>query len=106
MAVRAQFENSSEIGVFSKLTNKYCLVAYGGADNFRVFESELQGHIPVVRASVAGCRVIGRLTVGNKNGLLLPNTTTDQELMHTSETLCRMKLLYRGLRSVSRRWET
>ena len=64
MAVRAQFENSSEIGVFSRLTNKYCLVAYGGADNFRVFESELQGHIPVVRASVAGCRVIGRLTVG------------------------------------------
>jgi len=87
MAVRAQFENSSEIGVFSRLTNKYCLVAYGGADNFRVFESELQGHIPVVRASVAGCRVIGRLTVGNKNGLLLPNTTTDQELMHIRNSL-------------------
>jgi len=87
MAVRAQFANSSEIGVFSRLTNKYCLVAYGGADNFRVFESELQGHIPVVRASVAGCRVIGRLTVGNKNGLLLPNTTTDQELMHIRNSL-------------------
>jgi translation initiation factor 6 len=87
MAVRAQFENSSEIGVFARLTNAYCLVAYGGSDNFRVFEAELQDHIPVVRASVAGCRVIGRLTVGNKNGLLLPNTTTDQELMHIKNSL-------------------
>jgi translation initiation factor 6 len=87
MAVRSQFENSSEIGVFARLTNAYCLVAYGGSDNFRVFEAELQDHIPVVRASVAGCRVIGRLTVGNKNGLLLPNTTTDQELMHIKNSL-------------------
>eukprot|EP00005_Dracoamoeba_jomungandri_P003506 CAMPEP_0174258072 /NCGR_PEP_ID=MMETSP0439-20130205/7133_1 /TAXON_ID=0 /ORGANISM="Stereomyxa ramosa, Strain Chinc5" /LENGTH=244 /DNA_ID=CAMNT_0015341433 /DNA_START=87 /DNA_END=821 /DNA_ORIENTATION=+ len=87
MAVRAQFENSSEIGVFSRLTNAYCLVAYGGSDNFRVFEAELKDHIPVVRASVAGCRVIGRLTVGNKNGLLLPNTTTDQELQHIRNSL-------------------
>jgi translation initiation factor 6 len=87
MAVRAQFENSSEIGVFARLTNAYCLVAYGGSDNFKIFESELQEHIPVVRATVAGCRVIGRLTVGNKNGLLLPNTTTDQELMHIKNSL-------------------
>jgi len=87
MAVRAQFENSSEIGVFARLTNKYCLVAYGGSDNFRIFESELQDHIPVVRVSVAGCRVIGRLSIGNKNGLLLPNTTTDQELLHIKNSL-------------------
>jgi len=64
MALRTQFENSSEIGVFARLTNAYCLVAFGGSDNFRAFEAELQDHIPVVRASVAGCRVIGRLTVG------------------------------------------
>jgi translation initiation factor 6 len=87
MAVRSQFENSSEVGVFARLTNTYCLVAYGGSDNFRVFEAELQDHIPVVRASIAGCRIVGRLTVGNKNGLLLPNTTTDQELMHIKNSL-------------------
>merc|ERR1712000_716401 len=87
MAVRSQFENSSEVGVFARLTNTYCLVAYGGSDNFRGFEAELQDHIPVVRASIAGCRIVGRLTVGNKNGLLLPNTTTDQELMHIKNSL-------------------
>jgi translation initiation factor 6 (eIF-6) len=34
MAVRVQFENNNEVGVFSKLTNSYCLVAIGGSENF------------------------------------------------------------------------
>ena len=34
MAVRVQFEGNNEIGVFSALTNKYCLVAIGGSANF------------------------------------------------------------------------
>lgn len=42
------------------------------------FEAELQDVIPVVKASIAGTRVIGRMCVGNKNGLLLPQATTDQ----------------------------
>eukprot|EP01097_Dermamoeba_algensis_P008141 TRINITY_DN5289_c0_g1_i1.p1 TRINITY_DN5289_c0_g1~~TRINITY_DN5289_c0_g1_i1.p1 ORF type:complete len:244 (+),score=51.73 TRINITY_DN5289_c0_g1_i1:95-826(+) len=87
MAVRTQFENSSEIGVFSKLTNSYCLVSLGGTDAVRVFESELSGHIPVIKCSVAGCRIVGRLTAGNKKGLLLPNTTTDQEMLHIKNSL-------------------
>lgn len=60
----AQFENSSEIGVFSKLTNAYCLLAYGGSEHFKVFENELADHIPVVYASIATTRLVGRLTVG------------------------------------------
>jgi hypothetical protein len=32
--VGIQFENNCEIGVFSKLTNAYCLVAIGGSENF------------------------------------------------------------------------
>ena len=93
MAVRVQFENNNEVGVFAKLTNVYCLVAIGGSENFyrynklsislisefkkwelmtvvlhflcySVFESELSDTIPVIHTSVAGCRIIGRLTVG------------------------------------------
>ncbi len=30
---------------------------------------------------------MGRLTAGNKNGLLVPNTTTDQELQHLRNAL-------------------
>jgi translation initiation factor 6 len=37
MAIRVQFENNNEVGVFSKLTNSYCLVAIGGSENFYRF---------------------------------------------------------------------
>lgn len=83
MALRCQFEKNNEVGVFSKLTNAYCLVAIGGSENFySVFESELADTIPVVHGSVAGCRIIGRMCVGNRHGLILPSSTTDQELQH------------------------
>lgn len=88
MAVRCQFENSNDVGVFSMLTNAYCLVAVGGSENFySVFEAELADHIPVIHASIAGTRIIGRMCVGNKNGLLLPNSTTDQEMLHIKNSL-------------------
>lgn len=88
MAVRCQFENSSEIGVFARLTNAYCLVAIGGSANFySTFEAELSDVIPVVHCSIAGTRLVGRLTVGNRHGLLVPSTTTDQELQHLRNSL-------------------
>ncbi|KAK4534563.1 hypothetical protein CDCA_CDCA02G0588 [Cyanidium caldarium] len=88
MALRAQFENSNEVGCFARLTNAYCLVAVGGSEAFySLFEAELADHIPVIHASIAGCRIVGRLCVGNKNGLLVPNTTTDQELQHIRNSL-------------------
>ncbi|EEB17427.1 eukaryotic translation initiation factor, putative [Pediculus humanus corporis] len=88
MAVRVQFENNNEVGVFSKLTNSYCLVAIGGSENFySVFEAELSESIPVIHSSIGGCRIIGRMCVGNKNGLLVPNTTTDTELQHLRNSL-------------------
>lgn len=88
MAIRAAYENHNEIGVFSLLTNAYCLTAIGGSENFySVFEAELADHIPVVHCSIAGTRIIGRLTAGNKNGLLVPSTTTDQELQHLRNSL-------------------
>jgi translation initiation factor 6 len=88
MATRAAYENNNEVGVFAKLTNAYCLVAIGGSENFySVFESELADHVPVIHCSIAGTRIIGRLTAGNKNGLLVPSTTTDQELQHLRNAL-------------------
>jgi len=88
MAVRTQFENSSDIGVFSKLTNSYCLVAVGGSTNFySVFESELGDVIPIVHTTIGGTRIIGRLTAGNRHGLLVPFSTTDQELQHLRNAL-------------------
>jgi len=88
MAVRCQFENSSEIGVFARLTNSYCLVTVGGSANFyATFETELGDLMPVVHCTIAGTRLVGRLTVGNRHGLLVPMTTTDQELQHLRNSL-------------------
>ncbi|KAL9099297.1 MAG: hypothetical protein Q9163_005184 [Psora crenata] len=88
MAVRAQFENSNEVGVFSTLTNSYALVGIGSSENFySVFEAELQDVVPICRATVAGTRIIGRLTAGNRKGLLVPTSTTDQELQHLRNTI-------------------
>jgi translation initiation factor 6 len=102
-----QFENSSDIGVFSKLTNSYCLCAIQGSTNFySAFEAELGDVIPIVHTSIAGTRIIGRLTagsylcdqpmydpvlnrisLGNRHGLLVPSTATDQELQHLRNSL-------------------
>lgn len=60
----------------------------GGSENFySIFESELSDHIPVIHATIAGCRFVGRTTVGNRRGLLVPNTTTDIELQHLRNSL-------------------
>lgn len=41
----------------------------------------------MIHTSVAECRIIGRLCVGNKRGLIVPNTTTDLELQHLRNSL-------------------
>ncbi|VDB94314.1 unnamed protein product [Peniophora sp. CBMAI 1063] len=88
MATRIQFENNSDIGVFSKLTNSYCLAAIQGSTNFySAFEAELGDVIPIVHTSIGGTRIVGRMTAGNRHGLLVPSTTTDQELQHLRNSL-------------------
>ncbi|KAL6626359.1 hypothetical protein ACP70R_030085 [Stipagrostis hirtigluma subsp. patula] len=89
MASRVKFENSCEVGVFARLTNAYCIVPpAGGSESFySVLEAELAGAVPVVRTSIGGTRIVGRLCVGNKKGLLLPHTTTDQEFQHLKNSL-------------------
>lgn len=88
LLILVQFENSNEVGVFANLTNSYCLVAIGASENFySIFESELADLIPIAHCTIAGTRIVGRLTAGNKNGLLVPTSTTDQELQHLRNTL-------------------
>ena len=65
-----------------------CLVSNAGSENFySFFEADLGTHIPVVHTSIGGTRIVGRLTCGNKNGLLVPNTTTDLELQFLRNSL-------------------
>ncbi|KAE9466306.1 hypothetical protein C3L33_01777, partial [Rhododendron williamsianum] len=79
-----QFENSCEIGVFSKLTNAYCLVAIGGSESFYrfVWVSGICEFFIAFFCFVHGFRkaVMPQWLDCNKNGLLLPHTTTDQDI--------------------------
>lgn len=88
MITRCKHENSNEIGVFAKLTNTYCLIGHGGAENFySVFENELANHLTLVHATVASTSLVGRLLAGNKNGLLVPSSCTDNEILHMRNSL-------------------
>ena len=81
MSIRANFENSNELGCYAHLTNTYCLVAVGGSENFySVVEEQLGCHMPVVQASINEMKIVGRMVCGNKNGLIVPMSTTDMEL--------------------------
>lgn len=52
-----------------------------------VFEAELQDVIPICHCTIAGTRIVGRLTAGNRKGLLVPTSTTDQELQHLRNSI-------------------
>ncbi|XP_044254043.1 eukaryotic translation initiation factor 6-like [Tribolium madens] len=88
-AFRIQYGSSNEIGAFIRLTNSYCLMG-GDPQQYekiqRLIEGDLRG-IPAINTSLAGCKVVGRLCVGNKNGLLVPDLTYDTELQLIKEAL-------------------
>ena len=91
------FSFSNDIGVFAKLTNSYCLTAMGGSENFyrssfravcpalvrtknfsfSVFQDELASDIPIVKTSIAGTRLVGRMTVGQWNMCITNSPISD-----------------------------
>ena len=88
MAIRCRYESSNEIGVFSLLTNSYCLVGLGSSENFYAdFEAELANHIPVVHSTISSTKIVGAMMAGNKRGLLVPSIITDNELQHLRNSL-------------------
>ena len=53
MAIRTQFENSNDIGVFARLTNTYCLVGISESNNFHsIFQSEFNDQISLIHTSI------------------------------------------------------
>ena len=43
--------------------------------------------IPICHCTIAGTRIVGRLTAGNRKGLLVPTSATDQELQHLRNSI-------------------
>ena len=89
MTYQCHYESSPDVGVFITLTNKYCITApHESVQLFSLLESVLAPHgLPVFRTSIGHSNIIGRMTVGNSKGLLVPATTRDFELMHIRNSL-------------------
>lgn len=88
MVSRTKYENSAEIGAYATITNSYCLIPNQPPSSyFSTIESLLSPNIPIICCNIAGTAIVGRLTVGNKNGLLVPITTTDDELQNIRDKL-------------------
>jgi translation initiation factor 6 len=86
MSYRRDFNGSIDIGAYMTLTNNYCIVGRSETAELHAFLSEHMS-IPVVEATINSTRSIGCLCRGNANGLVVPDTTTDQELMHLRNSL-------------------
>ncbi|KAI0284395.1 hypothetical protein BC826DRAFT_1179383 [Russula brevipes] len=73
----SQFENSSDISVFSGLTNSYYLVSIQvSTDFYPPSQTELSDVAPIVHTSISGTHIVSCLTAGYRHGLLVPSTTT------------------------------
>ena len=56
----AKRDDIDDIGVYSLLTNKYCVVHTDSSERiFSNFESELGGIIPIIHTSIGGIASIG-----------------------------------------------
>lgn len=86
MTFRCSFARSSEIGAYALLTNKYCLL---GKCKSRNFYSNFQAilNVPLAETTINSISTVGNLACGNSNGLLLPDTTNDQEMLHIRNLL-------------------
>ena len=83
MATRCRYHNSSEIGVYSVLTNKYCLIGVeytGKSDLFHgILKNDLSQEIPLIETTITKTKVIGSMATGNSKGLLVPSFIAEDE---------------------------
>ena len=82
---RLDFNGSSNLGAFCRVTDHWLLQALSNEPTRQALES-LFGMRPVV-ASLGQSTLVGILTVGNANGLLVPHYTLEEELEALRESL-------------------
>lgn len=91
MSTRCKYQTSSEIGVFSVLTNTYCLIGVentGKSDMFHsILENDLSNKIPFIETTITKTKVIGSMANGNSKGLLVPSFISEDEMKILREFL-------------------
>lgn len=76
---RYTFYKSPNIGIFVKTNDSLVLIPHGFADTK---SEKLAEYLEVreARASIAGTRLLGPMSVMNNNGILLPSIASDEEV--------------------------
>lgn len=85
---KLNYQKSDQIGVFIKLTNSFCLIPQNVPENlYKVLKYELSNKIPIILSSIIGSKCVGRLVIGNKRGIILPQQTTAEEYINLKNFL-------------------
>lgn len=88
MVSRCKYRSSSEIGAYARITNTFALLPITTSDHFSAaFDNLLTDQVKIIRTNIAGTAIVGRLTVANSRGMLVPVTTTRSELQHLRNSL-------------------
>jgi len=78
MIKRTNLFGNENIGVFGFATDDYCLVGSGiEKKNVKLLEEVLK--VPIYQINISQAKIIHTLSIGNKNGILVPRIIRDDE---------------------------
>ncbi|NVM02061.1 MAG: translation initiation factor IF-6 [Candidatus Helarchaeota archaeon] len=78
MIIKQNFFGNTNIGVFSFATDDYCVIPEGLTKReIKSIEETLK--VPSFTLNIAQAHILHTLSIGNKNGYLVPHTITDKE---------------------------
>ena len=79
MIARTNFEGDSNVGAYGIATDSFVLVSSNISEK-GLGMVERTFNLPLVQSTIATLDAVGLVAVANSNGILLPYTTTDEEL--------------------------
>lgn len=78
---RYDLYKSPNVGIFAKSNDKFVLLPFGYAETKLKKITEIMETEPIY-VSIAGNRIIGPMVVLNNNGMILPSTASEDELIY------------------------
>jgi translation initiation factor 6 len=79
MIARTDFEGDVNVGAFGIITDSYVFTSPNMSEkSMDIIERTF--NLPLVQSTVATTDIVGIMSIANSNGILLPYTTTDDEL--------------------------
>ena len=79
MIARTDFEGDSNVGAFGIATDRFVFVSSNMSEK-GLDTIERTFNLPLVQTTVATLDAVGLVSVATSNGILVPYTTTDEEL--------------------------